>query len=193
MAIMQNTKYHHRQMKKEIELWKSVMSCMLIVALMLCSPIEMIAQTTNNRNNVLESGTPLMLRLNEDLRSDNKADTGIINAIVDTDVYSADGARVLIKAGTPAIIEFTVESNGSWGKAGKICLTHATTKAIDNKRVSLRLSNCQKGGSKLGGVIALSIIFFPIGLLSGCMKGSMPKIPNGTIFNASVMQDVTVE
>ncbi|MDE6684262.1 MAG: hypothetical protein K2J94_03675, partial [Duncaniella sp.] len=67
------------------------------------------------------------------------------------------------------------------------------TKTIDNKRVSLRLSNCQKGGSKIGGVITLSVIFFPIGLFSGFMKGSMPKIPNGTIFNASVMQDVTVE
>ena len=180
-------------MKKEIELWKSVMSCMLIVELMLCSPIEMIAQTTNNRNNVLEGGTPLMLRVSEDFRTDNKAETGIINATVDADVYSADGTRVLIKAGTPAIIEFSAESNGSWGKAGKICVTHATTKTIDNKRVSLRLSNCQKGGSKIGGVIALSVIFFPIGLFSGFMKGSMPKIPNGTIFNASVMQDVAVE
>ena len=63
-----------------------------------------------------------------------------------TDVYSADGTRVLIKAGTPAFIEFTAERNGSWGKAGKICLTHATTKTVDNKRVSLRLSSCKNGG-----------------------------------------------
>lgn len=180
-------------MKKEIELWKSIVSCVLIVALMICAPIEASAQSTNNRSNVLENGTQMILRVNENFKSDNKADSGTISAIVETDVYSADGSRVLINAGTPAYIEFSSESNGSWGKAGKICLTHATTKTIDNKRVSLRLSSCKNGGSKLGGVIVLSVLLFPLGLISGCMKGSMPKIQEGTTFNASVMQDVTVE
>ena len=49
------------------------------------------------------------------------------------------------------------------------------------------------GGSKLGGVIVLSVLLFPLGLISGCMKGSMPKIQEGTTFNASVMQDISVE
>lgn len=180
-------------MKKENELWRSVVSSVLIVALMFCSPFEAIAQSANVRSNVLENGTQMVLRVNENFKTDNKADTGTINSIVETDVYSADGAKVLIKAGTPAYIEFSADPNGSWGKAGKICLTHATTKTIDNKRVSLRLSSCKNGGSKLGGVIVLSVLLFPIGLISGCMKGSMPKIPAGTTFNASVMQDVTVE
>lgn len=180
-------------MKKEIELWKSIVSCMLIVLLMFCAPFEAIAQTPGNRSNVLENGTQLILRVNENFKADNTADTGSINSIVDTDVYSADGTRVLIKAGTPAFIEFSADPNGSWGKAGKICLTHAATKTIDNKRVSLRLSSCKKGGSKFGGVIVLSVLLFPLGLISGCMKGSMPKIEEGTTFNASVMQDITVE
>ncbi|MDE6488977.1 MAG: hypothetical protein K2L46_06825, partial [Paramuribaculum sp.] len=98
-----------------------------------------------------------------------------------------------IKAGTPALIEYSSEPNGSWGKAGKICLTHATTKTIDNKRISLRLNSCKNGGGKLGGVIALSVLFFPIGLISGCMKGSMPKIEQGSTFHASTMQDIVVE
>ena len=180
-------------MKKENELWKSVVSCILIVTLMFCSPFEGLAQSSNDRGNVLENGTQIVLRVKENFKADNKADTGVINSIVETDVYSADGTKVLIKAGTPAFIEFSADPNGTWGKAGKICLTHATTKTIDNKRVSLRLSSCKNGGSKLGGVIALSVLFFPLGLISGCMKGSMPKIPAGTTFNASVMQDITVE
>lgn len=180
-------------MKKEIEMWKSFVSCVLIVTLMFCSPFEMLAQSVKTGSNVLENGTQLVLRVNENFNAENKADVGTINAIVETDVYSADGTIVLIKAGTPAFIEFSAESNGSWGKAGKICFTHATTKTIDNKRVSLRLSSCKSGGSKLGGVIVLSVLFFPIGLISGCMKGSMPKIQYGTTFNASVMQDITVE
>ena len=182
-----------KTMKQKIKPWQSVMSCMLIFAIVLCSPLESLAQSSVNRSNMLENGTQLMLRVDEDFKADSKADTGTIHSIVETDVYSADGSKVLIKAGSQAFIEFSAEPNGSWGKAGKICLTHATTKTIDNKRVSLRLSNCKNGGSKLGGVIILSVLLFPIGLISGCMKGSMPKIQQGTTFNASVMQGVVVE
>ncbi len=180
-------------MEKHFDFFKSVVSCVLVISLMVCAPVESLAQSANNRGNLLESGEQLVLRVNELFKSDSKAESGTINAIVDNDVYSADGTRVLIKAGTPAFIEFSAEPNGSWGKAGKICLTNAYTKTIDNKRVSLRLSSCKNGGSKLGGVIVLSVLFFPIGLISGCMKGSMPKIPQGTTFTASVMQDINVE
>lgn len=180
-------------MKKDNELWKSIVSALLIFTLMFSSPVEVLAQTAGNRGNLLETGTQMVLRVNENFKADNKADTGIINSVVETDVYSADGTKVLIKAGTPAYIEFSAEPNGSWGKAGKICLTHATTKAIDNKKVSLRLSSCKKGGSKIGGVIALSVLLFPLGLISGCMKGSMPKIQEGTTFNATVVQDIAVD
>ena len=178
---------------KENNLLNRVISCVLIIALLCCAPLEGMAQSPNTRSNVLENGTNLVLRVNENFKADNNAESGSINSIVETDVYSADGSKVLIKAGTPALIDFTLEPNGSCGKAGKICLTNAYTKTIDNKRVSLRLSSCKNGGSKLGGVIALSVIFFPLGLISLCMKGSMPKIPQGTTFNALVIQDVVVE
>lgn len=178
---------------EKIKWWKSTISSVLIVALISCFPLESVAQSAANRSKLLENGTQLVLRINETFKANNTTDTGTISSIVETDVYSADGAQVLIKAGTPAFIEFTADPNGSWGKAGKICLTHATTKTIDNKRVSLRLSSCKNGSSKLGGVIILSVLFFPIGLISGCMKGSMPKIQQGTTLNASTMQDVMIE
>lgn len=180
-------------MQIKIELWKSITSGMLILALMFCAPLDAVAQASVNRSNLLEAGTQVVISLDETFKAEGKAETGTIHSIVETDVYSADGSRVLIKAGTPAFIEFTAESNGAWGKAGKVCVANATTKTIDNKRVSLRLSSCKNGGSKLGGVIVLSVVLFPIGLLFGLMKGSMPKIQQGTTFNASVMQDVQVE
>lgn len=180
-------------MKKKKELLNSAVSCVLIMALLICAPLEGLAQSSNTRSNVLENGTQLVLRVNETFKADSKGESGTINSIVETDVYSADGSRVLIKAGTPAWIDFTTEANGAWGKAGKICLASASTKTIDNKRVSLRISSCKNGGSKLGGVIVLSVLFFPLGLISGCMKGSMPKITQGTTFNAAVIQDIVVE
>lgn len=179
-------------MEKENQWWKSLVSSVLIVALMFCAPFEAFAQSSN-RAKLLENGAQVVMRVNENFKAENSADNGTINAIIEADVYSADGSQVLIKAGTPAYIEYSAESNGSWGKAGEICITNAFTKTIDNKRVPLRLSTCKKGGSKLGGVIALSVLLFPLGLISGCMKGSMPKIQSGTTFNASVMQDVTIE
>lgn len=180
-------------MERENKLLNSVISCVLVIALIACAPIEALAQSSINRGNVLESHTQMVLRINENFKADNTTESGSIASIVENDVYSADGTKVLIKAGTPAFIEFTTEPNGSCGKAGKICLTGAYTKTIDNKRVSLRLGSCKNGGSKLGGVIALSVIFFPIGLISLCMKGSMPEIPQGATFNAAVMQDIVVE
>ncbi len=178
-------------MSREKELLNSVISCVLVIAIMFCAPIQTLAQSSSNRSNTLESGTQLILRINEKFKAN--AESGSINSTVEADVYSADGTKVLIKAGTPAFIEYSAEPNGAWGKAGKLCLTNAFTKTVDNKKVSLRLSSCKNGGSKIGGVIAISVIFFPLGLISGCMKGSMPSIAQGTTFNATVMQDVFVE
>lgn len=172
---------------------KQVVSSLLAAVLLFGQPLESVAQTSADRSNLLETGTPLVLRVTEHFESDSQTESGYINSIVEADVYSSDGTQVLIKAGTPALIEYSTEPNGSWGKAGRICLTHATTKAIDNRRISLRLNSCKSGGGKLGGVIALSVLFFPIGLISGCMKGSMPEIDPGSTFRASTVQDVVVE
>lgn len=176
----------------EINPWKGLISLMLVFALMFALPSQAIAQSTN-RSNLLGYGAPVVLTVSETVKMNNSAESGLINATVANDVYSADGSRVLISAGTPAIIEYSLDSNGSWGKAGKVCMTNATTSTIDNKRVSLRLSTCKKGSGRVGGVIALSIIFFPIGLLSGLMKGGNPKIQQGTVLNTTVTQEVVVE
>ena len=155
-------------------------------------PSPALAQTVN-RANLLDYGAPVVLTIAETVKMNNSAENGLINATVANDVYSADGSRVLITAGTPATVEYSLDPNGTWGKAGKVCMTNATTKTIDNKRVSLRLSSCKKGGGRLGGVIVLSVIFFPIGLLSGLMKGSNPQIQQGTVLNTTVTQDVVVD
>lgn len=175
-------------MKTTNEIWKSLISSFLIFALLFCNPISAIAQVPSGC--MLENGTSVVLRTTEDCNFSDKAENGLITAVVNSDVYSADGSTVVVKAGTPATIEFSAEANGSWGKAGKVCITNATTRTVDNKQVSLRLSSCKKGGSKIGGVIVLSVLFFPLGLISGCMKGGMPKISNGATFNATVAQDI---
>jgi len=175
-------------MKEKQEIGKSLLAGILIFALVLCNPICALAQSA--KSNLLEEGTSVVLRVNEEVKTSNETEDGVINATVDNDIYSADSTKVLIAKGTPALIEFNVNPNGSWGKAGRVCLTSATTKTVDNKKVALRLSSCKNGGGKLGGVIALSVIFFPFGLISGCMKGGMPKIESGSTFDALITEDI---
>lgn len=179
-------------MEAQITPRERFISLMLIFAMMFALPSQALAQSTN-RSNLLDYGTPVVLTVSETVEMNNSAENGLISATVANDVYSADGSRVLIKAGTAALVEYALDPNGAWGKAGKVCMTNASTTTIDNKRVSLRLSSCKKGGGRLGGVIALSVVFFPIGLLSGLIKGSNPKIQQGTVLNTTVMQEVVVE
>ena len=146
-----------------------------------------------DQSNTLTYGTPVTLLVDQSLQHGYGRGTGMIRAVVAYDVYSADGTKVLIAADTPAFIEYTVEPNGLWGKAGKIMLTGASTTTVDNQRVALRLGCYRSGSSRLGCVIVLSILLFPMGLLSGCIKGSMPSIRQGTSITAAVIQDVTVE
>lgn len=142
---------------------------------------------------VLANGTPIKLRVNEYFKSFIKSGTCTINSLVYDDVYSIDGTKVLIRAGTPAHIWAVVKSNGSWGSAGRLYIYQASTRTIDNKQIFLQLNRCIKGKGRIGWVILLSLIFFPYGLFSGFMKGRMPQIRIGTIFYAYVMRDVTVE
>lgn len=178
---------------KKTDLMEGIVSCMLIIALMLCPSLEAFAQSSANKGKMLESGSPTILRVDENIKPDSNTNSGIIRAVIDSDVYSADGSTVLIKGGTPATIEYSSERNGSWGKAGKLCLNHAYTRTVDNKRVSLRLGSCRNGDNNVAPVVILSVIFFPIGLISGLIKGTNPEIQAGSTFTATVMQDILVE
>lgn len=70
-----------------------MVASILILALILRNPIGALASA---RNYLLESGTSVIIRVNEKFKSSNKADNGVISVIVDSDIYSADGTYVLI-------------------------------------------------------------------------------------------------
>ena len=172
-------------------LFLSLVSSVMIVAMLICSPLQAMAQTSANRANLLQAGSPVVLSVEE--LYNGSSEQGSINAVVKSDVYSADGSQVLIKAGTSATINYNAEPNGAWGKAGKIYLTSASTRTTNGQLIALKLNDTKKGGGKIGGVVAISVLFFPLGLLSGFMKGGMPKIQPGTTFTGKTTQDIVVE
>lgn len=131
-------------MKNEIKLWKKIVACVLATVMLTYAPVEALARSGYNRSNILEGGTQMILRVDDDSDFSEKTESGVIYSHVETDVYSSDGMRVLIEAGTPACIEYTLEPNRSWGQAGRVCLTHATIRTVDNKHIPLRMGSCRK-------------------------------------------------
>ena len=172
------------------ELGKSVISAMLIITMLICTPLEAFAQSSIRYEPVLAGGTQVNLRVTETFPMSGTTDQSMIMAEVAGDVYSADGSPVLVKQGTPAIINVAVVRNGAWGRPGEVCLSSATTRTVDNRQVTLHLASCKNGSNNIGAVIALSVIFFPLGLLSGLIKGGMPKIQAGSTFSAYTTQDI---
>lgn len=166
----------------------------MIFALLFYDPADAWVQTENSLRQILQTNTPVKIRLTESLNINNNIpDKGFIQGEVDSDVYSEDSNIMLIKKGTPVYVNYQIESNSSWGKPGKICLIQAKTKTLDNKKVSLQLSNCMRGESNNAAVIVLSIVFFPLGLLSGLIKGTMPIIEKGYVIEGYTLDPTLSE
>lgn len=86
-----------KAIEKQLEIKKCIVSCLLIFALLIYSSFSAMAQAQNDRSYLLESGTPVVLRVTETANFSNKADNGTISAIIENDVYSADGTQVVVK------------------------------------------------------------------------------------------------
>lgn len=156
-------------------------------------PLQTTAQTAAvEQQNIarLVRGTQVQVRVAQEVQSD---DMGEVNGLVDQDVYSQDGKTLLISAGTPVVIHAAFKSNGSCGKPGKVTLNGASTNTVDGQLVNLHLDAVKKGGDKGGLVWPLVILFFPLGLTALAIKGGNPTIQQGTIFPATVTNDVKLQ
>lgn len=140
----------------------------------------------------LNAYSPVYLKMTEEADFDLIYGNRPLKAIVSEDVLSGDREHTLIKEGTPVEIYYNVEKNGSFGKSGKVNLTHASTNTIDGNRVFLNINMQKSGQSYTGFCIAVSVATFPIGLLTGFIKGDTPTIKEGTLFSAYVAQDYKV-
>lgn len=168
---------------------KKTFSVIMAIIMLAILPFESFAQASANKN--LNRGTQVQIRLSSTIESDST--NSVINGVVDQDVYTADGRSIAISAGTPVTIQGNVQENGSCGKAGKITINSATTYTIDNKPVNLTLNYVKKGGGKGGLAWAIAILFFPIGLAGLLIKGGNATIESGTVFTATVSNNVTLD
>ena len=137
----------------------------------------------------LANGTPVILRLTEEVSSKTKNINETVNLEVARNVVIDD--KIVIKSGTPAIGTVTMlEQRGMVGKAGKIQISLEATKAVDGQRIALRSFLTQGGKDEQATALAGGIICCPLFLL---MKGKEATVPTGTEVKAYTETDITID
>jgi hypothetical protein len=134
---------------------------------------------------VLREGTDVKLKFADDLSSKTALQDDPVNLILDEDLKV--GEVVVAKAGSKAVgIVTNAKKAGMLGKAGELNLRleHLT---VGDQRVKLRGSKGKEGEGKEGTMVALTVLFGPIGLVK---HGKNIDIKAGTPLPAFVDEDV---
>jgi hypothetical protein len=146
--------------------------------------------------NMLLDGTPVKLRLAENLSSE-KNKTGDQVAFEVTDEVDVMGVAVIPK-GAQALATITnAQTKKSMGRGGKLDVNVDSVRLLDGEKVQLRAVEENKGGGHIGAmtgaIVATSIIFFPAAPLFLFIHGKPVEIPKGTEVTAFVQGDMRLD
>jgi len=107
--------------------------------------------------------------------------------VVAEDVRGKAGV-VLISSGTPVVADVTRKLHERLGREGKLTIRFQSTTATNGAAVKLSdAPNRFTGRKRLGGVIAGSILLFPIGLLFLLLQGGDVTLESGSGLTATVV------
>lgn len=137
---------------------------------------------------VLRSGTPVSVRLLQELTTERKrARVGDRFRLETVDPVIVDGVTV-IPAGSPAMGEVTeVRNKGMWGKSGHLA-ARLLYVSVNGRQIRLGGEFDDKG--KAGGVGAVAVsalVFLPAGFF---MTGTSARIAPGTVIASFIDEDV---
>ena len=133
----------------------------------------------------LTEGTEVELKFVEALTSKTANEGDPINLTLAEDLKVGD--VVVAKAGAKALGNVTnAKKAGMLGKGGELNMRIEHLKVGDT-RVRLRGSKGKEGEGKQGTMIALTVLFGPIGLIK---KGKNVEIKEGTVIKAFVDEDI---
>jgi plastocyanin len=144
----------------------------------------------------LDDGTPVRLRINRTISSEDAKVGDTVDFEVLEDVKSHD--VILIPRGGIALATITeAQSKRRMGRAGKLNVNIDNAKLVDGEKVALRAVKEVKGGSHTGAmtgaIVATAIVFFPAAPLFLFMKGKDITIPKGTEITAYINGDVPLD
>ncbi len=151
------------------------------------APVMAIAPV-NTGNAVLRTGTPVVLKLSEELTTkDKKLKTNQhFQMEVAEDVVVEN--VVVIPAGTPAVGEITeVRNKGMWGKSGRFA-GQVLYLTVNGRQIRLNGVFDSKGTAGGIGAVATSVIILPVA--GFFISGTNAKLPIGTPLKGFIGEDV---
>ena len=160
----------------------------LLTGLALLSLWAGIAQTKSS----LYNGKPIPVRLTAAVESKNRFSI-TPTAIVDADILDNENNRILIRRGTPVIMDVQTQRAKGVGKPGYVKIDCLTTTAVDGQLIRLTGSHALEGksrkGTALGVGLGVGIPFFWPCMFCLCIKGENVAVPANTVFNNIVVND----
>ena len=148
----------------------------------------MAIQPVSNGNAVLRTGTPIVLKLNEELTTkDKKLKMNQHFQMEVAEDVVVEGV-VVIPAGTPAVGEITeVRNKGMWGKSGRFA-GQVLYLTVNGRQIRLNGVFDSKGtAGGIGAVAVSAIVFAPAGFF---ISGTNAKLAIGTPLKAFIGEDV---
>ena len=151
------------------------------------APAAMIVAPVAPANAVLRAGTPVSLKLLEEVTTKNKA--ARVGQRINLEVAApveVEG-QVVIPAGTPAWAELTgVRNKGMWGKSGKLDAQLLFLR-LNGRQIRLSGAFDDKGVTGTGAVVG-AVLLLPIA--GFFMTGTSALLPKGGTVGGFIDEDV---
>ncbi len=146
--------------------------------------------------NTLLDGTPVKMRLGENLSSETNK-TGDSVPFEVTDEVDVDGVAVIPKGAQGLATITTAEPKRRMGRGGKLDVNIDSVRLADGEKAQLRAEKDMKGGGHVGAMtgamVGTAIVFFPAAPLFLFMHGKSVEIPKGTEVTAFVQGDMHID
>jgi hypothetical protein len=144
---------------------------------------------TSKKGFVLEDETPVRLRLNRTISSDD-AHVGDTVDFETLDDITVNGTLAIPKGGLAVA---TVTEAQAKRRVAQLDINIDYVKLVSGERASLRAVKDVKGGGMVGGTVATSLVFLPAAPFFLFMDGKDISIPKGTEITAYVNGDVRLD
>lgn len=143
--------------------------------------------------NTLLDGTPVKMKLTEDLSSETSK-TGQEVSFEVTEEVLVQGVAVISKGAKAQATVTNAEPKKRLARGGKLEVNVDSVRLADGENVRLRMTKSSNGGDHVvgmtGAMIATAVVFAPAAPLFLLMHGKSVEIPEGTEVTAYVWGDM---